>query len=272
MRNLVGVLAVVLTILLLAPGLTQADPTYNAEKKFAIDLRLGAGVYTMVDLNDYLPETEFLSYPGKDDDQINFGTQVGFGFGYRIQENFGWMFGFNFMTSGVPAIMEGKYRKNAFYPQAMGAESWVEQTVSGSELYILPTWYFGWGENKELSLSAGPAIYRASLDRTISIVRTAGSNANPSGSFTEAKGTALGWMLVGGLEIPMKKSTDLLIQVGGRIAKVDEIAYKDQNDVENTVWMNTSSNATMAVDFSGAFLTVGIRTYFASSEDWRNLR
>ncbi len=272
MRNLVGVLAVAITVLLLAPGLTQADQKFESEKKFSIDLRLGAGYYAMQDVNDYLPETEFLSYPGKTDDNINLGSQLGFGFGYRIIDNFGWMFGFNFLSAGVPVAMEGKYKKNAFYPQALGAESWVEQTVSGSELYILPTWYWDWGKSKELCLSLGPAFYRASLDRTISIVRTAGSNANPSGSFTKAKGTSLGWMLVGGLEIPMMKSTDLFIQVGGRIAKVGEIAYKDQNDVETTVWMNTSSNATMAVDFSGGFLTVGIRTYFAPSEEWRSLK
>jgi len=265
MRNLVGVLAFVITLLLLTPSFTLAEQA-NDLKKFSVELKFGGGYYAMQDVNDYLPETEFLNYPGSDEDDILVEGQFGFGFAYRNMHNFGWVFGYNFLSTGIMP----DYRRNAFYPQAQGAESWVEQKVSGSEFYIMPTWYWGWG-NKEISFSAGPAVYSATLDRTISIVRNAGSGANSAGSFNDATGKSLGLLVNVGLEFPTWKSTNFFVNGGFRLANVGELIYKDASDIDQTVWMNTNSNSKFSVDFTGAFLGVGLRWYYAPSTEWRNL-
>lgn len=271
MRNLVGVLAIVLIILLIAPGTTQAGKNVDL-KRYAIELQLGGSFYAMQDVNDYIPDPGFANplTQGTDEKSINIGTQLGVGFSLRAEEHFGYEFGYNLMATGIPPVLTQEYRMNAYFPEGLGAESWVEQRVSGWELYITPTWYWDWG-TKEIGFSIGPAIYRANLDRSISIVRSA-SGSNPAGSFDDASGTALGFYGSLGLELPISEKYYLNIKLGGRYGNVPELTYEDNQGVEQKVWMNSASNSTLAVDFSGVFLKFSVKSYFFPSAAWRTVK
>ncbi len=266
MRNTVGALAVVLAAVLILPGFTLADEGMNL-KKYGIEFQLGGSYMTMDDVNDFIPEPGFITYYGGDKKQIHFGTQFGIGFVYRHMKDFGWMFGYNRFMAGVPSVWGDKYRRNAYFQP--GLESWTEQTITGSELYIQATWFWPWKE-REIMFAAGPAVYSASLDRTISIIRSVGSGANPAGSFSDASGIAVGLLVTGGVEFPMKGNYYLTVQGGFRLANVGTLTYDDNQDVEQTVYKNTASNATFGVDFSGAFVKFTVRTFFKPSSKWRS--
>ena len=60
MRNLVGVLAIVLTLLLITAGSTQAGENLNT-KKYGIEFKLGGGFYAMQDVNDFIPHPDFIN-------------------------------------------------------------------------------------------------------------------------------------------------------------------------------------------------------------------
>jgi len=269
MRNKVGALVTVIAILILTPGLILADQG-DHPKKYGIELQLGGGVYSMGDINDYIPEPGFIDprYVGSDEDDIFFGTQFGLGITYRQMDKFGWSFGYNKLTAGIPVVFEQKYRRNAYYQGT--SESWVEQTISGSELYFMPTWFWPWKKNREIIFSVGPAVYSATLDRSVSIIRSEGSAANPAGSFADAKGMSLGLSIIGGVEFPLNKDFWLTVQVGGRFANVGKLIYEDDQDVEHTIYKNSASNSTLGVDFTGVFLKCSIRTYFKPSSEWRS--
>lgn len=269
MRNLVGVLAIFLSLLFIVTSPAQAGKNFDA-KKYGIELQIGGSYLAMQDVNDFIPDAGFVNpaYMGTANDKIEIGTQLGIGFTYRQMHDFGWSFGYNWLMAGIPGIFDQIHRVNAYYPSGGGAESWSEQTVSGGELYIAPFWLWRWG-NKDINLTIGPAIYRASLDRSISITRSVGS-PNPAGSFEEASGTSLGFFGSVGLDIPIKNNYFLSIQAGGRLAKVTELTYKDNQGVEQTVWQNSSGNATFGVDFTGVFLKLGVKTYFLPDSDWRS--
>jgi len=267
MRNLAGALAAALALFILLSGPATAGDAYLA-KKYGIDVQLGGGYYAMEDINNFIPDAAFIDprFKGADKDDINFGSQFGVGFSYRHMKNFGWTFGLNYLAAGIPAAMEQKYRRNCFIT---ADESWTEQTINGREIYILPTWYWPWKRN-ELMLGIGPAFYRASLDRVISIVRSSGSGANPAGSFDDAHGTSLGLLINGGVEIPVEKNLYLMVLGGIRMAKVGTLTYTDNTDIEQKVMKNTASNATLAADFSGFFVKVALRSYFIAGSDWRS--
>jgi hypothetical protein len=165
MRNTVGMLAILLVVVLTIPAISTAEVDLN--RKYGVELQLGGGFYAMEDVNDFIP-ADFLGYKP---DKINIGTQFGVGLIYRHMENFGWQIGYNALTAGVPIAFEHKYEVRAYLPGA-SMESWAEQTVSGYEIYFLATWYKP-TDAGELMFGIGPAIYNASLDRSIDIVRDA---------------------------------------------------------------------------------------------------
>lgn len=272
MRSLVGVLAIGLTFLLLIPGngLTQGK---DYEKRYGIELQLGGGYYAMEDVNAYNPHNSFTNNL-RDDKNIHFGSQFGMGISFRGTEEFGWLFGYNLLKAGFPIAYTEKYRQSAFVGSAIN-ESWAEQTVSGGEFYMLPTWYWGLGE-MEMFFSAGPAIYWANLDRSISLV-TSSSNgvdapAIASGSFDDASGKALGLIVSTGIEFGISELYFLNIRAGGRFANASEVAWEDAAGDDNVVVKNTGVNSTLGVDFSGGFINIGIRTYFKPSSEWRSPR
>jgi len=221
----------------------------------------------MNDVNDALPNEFNIPNVGSPD-KINIGEQVGLGISYRNLENFGWQFGFNKMAF----IGIQKYRIETIIP-GTPTPSWSEQTVSGSEFYALATWYSQM-DSFELLFSVGPAIYWASLDRSVDIINDASGGSHiTTGSFSNADGKSIGVIGSIGFSIPVGSKTDFIIQLGGRYAKVHQLEYENPSTAQNEiVYRNSSTGSKMTVDFSGAFLKLSIRSYFKPSSDWRNPR
>gem|GEM_PF-1151757 len=274
MRNFFGALASTALILCMISGTLQAGE-FMHPKKYGFELTLGGGYYLMSDVNDFIPDAAFIDGTLNDDDKINIGNQLGIGFIYRNMENFGWVFGYNRLNAGIPVAITGTYRisTNFFDANAqryVAEESWVEQTLTGSELYVMPTWYGVW-KDFDVSLSMGPAVYRAMMDRSVSITRSIGGNGpNSTGSFSDGDGTALGFLISFGLEIPIFDTYFVNIQAGGRLANIGELSYEDNQNIDRTVI--NAANAPMEVDFTGGYLKASIRTYFKPTSNWRSPR
>ena len=272
MHNLFGALASALLILCLTSGILLAGEDAHP-KKYGVEITLGGGYYLMEDVNDFVPLPAFLDprFIGGDDDKINIGNQWGIGFSYRSLDNFGWVFGYNRINSGL-IVIPGKFRINAnFIDPSTGAlldESWVEQSLFGREYYVLPTWYWNW-KNQDISLSVGPAVYRVIMDRSV-LIYSSGTNPISTGSFAEADGTALGMMMSFGIEFPISEQFFLNVQAGGRYAYIGKLTYEDKQGIEQTVWLGPGSSSTMAVDFTGGFIKASIRTYFKPDASWRS--
>jgi len=283
MRNLVGVLAIILIILLLAPGFTIAKDKIDV-KKYGIKIPLNMGYYMPTDVNDYRPPEFAAQFAIQD--EIGLGFEGGIGFSYRLDpsaeyeyfpflfpftffgtpDNFGWEFGYNTMRPAIPS----RYRASAFLPAGGGLESWAEQTVTGGEFYALPTWYWGWDES-EFSLSLGPAIYFATLDRSVAIYNTVDGNANPAGSFPEpATGKALGFVSSFGFEMPVSESYFLGFNAGFRFAEIQELYY--QTDSVDPLTGLKIEEKTIGVDLTGFYFGITLKSYFQPSSDWRSPR
>jgi hypothetical protein len=258
MRKLVGALVVVATLLWSLPSVGLAA---ELPHKYGLELQLGGGMHLLTDVNDYLPAANFAGITPAE--ELMVGAQFGIGMLYRQEPAFGWQFGYNRFAN----LIDQKFRiTNApTFP-----ESWAEQTLSGGELYGLATWYWPWND-MELSFGIGPAIYSATMDRSVDIAQDGGSHIT-SGSFSDATGKAFGGLGTFGLEIPLKEMVGLNIQVGGRFAKIGKIAYEDPNNAGNDipVYLNSASGAYLPVDFTGGFVKISLRGYFHPASDWRS--
>ncbi len=258
MGKLVGAIIIAAALQWSLPSVSAAA---ELSHKYGLELQLGGGMHLLTDINDYLPAANFAGIPPAE--KMLVGTQFGVGMLYRQEPGFGWQFGYNrFMN-----VVDQKFRiTNApSFP-----ESWAEQTLTGGEIYGLATWYFPWGGN-ELSFGAGPAIYTATMDRSIDIAQDGGSHIT-SGSFSDATGKSFGALAAVGLELPLKEMVGLGIQVGGRFAKVGKIAYEDPNSAGNdiAVSLNAASGSFLPVDYTGVFVKLSLRGYFRPKSDWRN--
>jgi hypothetical protein len=226
--------------------------------KYGVELQLGGGFHALTDVNDYVPANQLAAYTPAE--ELMIGAQFGFGLLYRQEAMFGWQFGYNRFMS----LVDSKFRiaDNAL------PTSWAEQTLSGSELYAMATWFWPW-DNLELSLGVGPAIYTASLDRSVDVF-TSGSHIT-SASFSDANGKSFGLVGALGLELPLKETLGLNVQLGGRWGKVERLNYKDPNnpDQEQPVYLSSASGSYLPVDYSGAFVKVGLRAYFQPASGWR---
>ena len=81
----------------------------------------------------------------------------------------------------------------------------------------------------------------------------------------------MGLLIVIGAEFPFGVNTGIGLQVGARIARVAKLTYEDRDDptLKTVVPLNSYSNATLPVDFSGGFARLTIRTYFQPTSGWR---
>jgi len=263
MHKTVGMLAVVLAIIIALPNVSSAQ---DHPRKYGLEFQLGGGYYLMEDVNNFLPSDFF----GYEPDKINIGSQFGFGIIYRHKDNFGWNIGYNKLATGVPVALEEKYEVRTYLPGA-AYESWVEQTVSGGEFYLMATWYGHLG-GLETMFGIGPSFYGATLDRSIDIVRDATGSHLTGGSFFDATGNCLGMIASLGLEFPIGENSGLSIQFGGRIADIGELKYDDPNaqSGELVVYKNASTGSPMGVDFTGGFAKLTLRTYFKPTDNWRS--
>lgn len=258
MRKTVGALVVVVSLLWALPVASLA--AVDLPHKYGLELQLGGGYLNLADVNDYLPAQSFNGL--KPAQKINIGAQFGFGLLYRQMMDFGWQIGYNHFIS----VVDSKFRIS---DGRIGAESWAEQTLSGGELYALATWYWPW-KQKEIFFGIGPALYSASMDRSVDLVSSDGGSHITSASFADASGRSFGLLTAVGIELPLKQDLGLAIQLGGRLGKVSKLTYTDSSDREITVPLNSSSNASFPVDFSGVFVKINLRGYFQPASDWRN--
>ncbi|MBM3329602.1 MAG: hypothetical protein FJY67_09070 [Calditrichaeota bacterium] len=249
MVRTVGALCLAALIALLPAVAPAAHP-----HKYGVEFQVGGGWHAMGDVNDFVPSPQFSNI---EPDKIGIGALAGVGILYRGMDDFGWQFGYNRL------FMVSKYRISAYLSPV---ESWAEQTVSGGEIYAQATWFmptdFG-----EFSFGVGPAFYSATLDRTIDIVQD-GQTHLTAGTFANAEGKGFGLAGSLGIEIPLKDMMGLGIIFGGRLATVEKLIYTDASDTERTVFVG-SSNQTLAVDYSGAFMKITLRSYFKPGSGWR---
>jgi len=241
-------------------------------KKYGVDIMIGGSYYNMTDINNFLADQDFIA---TDPEKINIGTQIGIALLYRSDPGFGWQIGHSRLFAGVPGIAEQKFKHEAILT-SKGASlvSTAEQRVSGGESYILGTFYTNTGP-VELSLGIGPSIYSATLERTVVLYQSAGLNAPASPSaFTDATGWSMGFIAKVGIELDFSEQTGLAFEVGGRYAKVAKLSWEDPNNQDNVtiVRMNSYSNATLPVDFSGMFAKLTLRKYFEPASGWHQTR
>jgi hypothetical protein len=266
MRNLVGVLAAALAILIALPTPSTCGENF---KKFGLELQLGGGYSLLKDVNDYAP-SDLAAY--SPEQEVNIGAQYGIGVLYRHMKNFGWQFAYNKFT----------YVQNFRISAMLSAqESWAEQSIDGGELYALATWYKSLSADDvlsgELFFGVGPGLYYATVDRSINIIK--GTSAPlTDGSFSGAHGKSLGLLGVVGFEMMFGEKTALAFQFGARRAVVGKLEYKDQLGRDLVVWEDPNlytadpqgDLAKMTVDYTGAFIKVALRQYFEPASNWRS--
>lgn len=275
MRKSVWALLTVVTLgLLIVPSVSNAEASSH---KYAVELQLGGGSTAMTDVNDYLPSAAFSGITPAS--KLDVGMAFGVGLLYRCDLDampnwlpgnpyFGYQFGYNRFVS----LADSKYRiSDGGLP-----ESWAEQTISGTEISAQAAWYWPIYKRLEVSLSMGPALYLANMDRQLNIVNSSGS-IGKEGSFSNANGKALGFVGGAGLEIPFADDLSVAVVLGGRYAKISKLTYdsglKDANGntIYNSVWLDEPSQRALPVDYSGVFLKFTLRGYFGPSGDWRSL-
>ena len=142
MRNLVGVLAATLAILIALPSPSTCE---EINKKFGVELQLGGGYSILGDVNNYTPSQLSTYNPDK---EINVGAQYGLGIMYRPIENFGWQFGYNRFAD--PVLAYG-------FDVASGPETWQDYIVSATQVPPVtlpnPDTYWYWEKLPTTSLA-----------------------------------------------------------------------------------------------------------------------
>lgn len=268
MRKTIGALAVAATLLWVLASAGRAAETFP--RQYGVELLGGGSYFLLTDVNDYLPSADPLyKLAGRTPEQkLNLGAQYGLGLLYRMMPQFGWQLGYErFVT-----VADSKFR---ITNGLAAGQSWAEQTLSGSEIYAMATWYWPWDAN-ELSFGAGPAIYTAVLDRSVDLNQGGGSHIT-AGSFDHATGRSFGWIAAAGFEMSLRQNIGLSFQVGGRLGEVDRVTYRLRNPdppptylKDNIVYLNSATGKTLPVDFTGAFFKVGLHSYFQPAGDWRS--
>lgn len=252
MRYIAGLLAATLILSLALPGSLLADNPNP--KKYGIEFQFGGGYNLMQDLNDYVPNTANASFAGyTPTNEVNLDAQFGMALVYRHMEDFGWQFGYNRFL----------FANNFRIENSQG--SWAEQSVVGSELSILATWFKPLDAG-ELFLGVGPGFYFATMDRSVSIYQSGSSIPTSEGTFEDAKGQAMGLIGLVGFEMMLKSNLGLTFQLGGRSAVIGQMKYIDENGNEQIVYQGGTK---LPVDFTGGFGKITLRAYFAPSSDWR---
>jgi len=269
MLKTVRALAIVIAVFLALPLAGYAADDYA--KKYGVELTLGGSYYNLADVNDFVADQDFAAV---DPDKIHMGTQIGVSLLYRPKAHFGWQVGYSKLFAGVPGSEQKFSHEAILTSKGASRVSTAEQRVSGSETFAIAMLYTYTGP-VELSVGAGPALYSATLDRTVVLYQSAGINApaNPSG-FSDASGWSLGLIAKAGLELDLTPYTGLALEVGGRLAKVAKVKYTfpDTPDTEKIVMMNSYSNSSLPVDLSGGFARLTLRKYFNPASGWRDPR
>ena len=172
------------------------------------------------------------------------GSSLGLNVSYKTFENFRWTFGY---------MKLGEDRTYASLPNNAS----VEQTVTGSELFITASYIIPLTDVMNLDLTAGPTVVSGRIDRTA----TTGSN------FSDATGRTMGAKACASLEFFVQEEMALSFTLGYRYGKVNRMTYEDRNEEEQVIYWG-NSNRHLTVDFSGLYAHLGFRYYFKPATNW----
>jgi hypothetical protein len=224
----------VIAMIFCVAALTIQSSVVLAEKipnKRGLEFRAGFSHYFMDDPNDLVE-----SYPANYSVTTTFGApMLGVSLLYKTHHNFGWNLGYNYIMNSTP--------------KAEGPET-VELTIRGHELFVMGCYYM---PISDLTASFGLGLNGVMgwIDRDQSTL---------GGSFRDATGRSLGFLANIALEYPLKEHLGLKLGAGYRSALIDQVAYRDTNDREHTVYYD---NRPMELNFSGFFGQLGLCVYFS---------
>jgi hypothetical protein len=216
------------------------------DNRYGIQLQGGMAMYAMSDVNDY----RATGAPTENEEDAEMGVAWGVSLLYRDSEHVRWEIGFSAL---------GEDRTYTTW-QAGAVTSEVEQTVSGSEFFVIPTWMFSPDGAFLVSVGMGPTVISGSLDRSV----TQGT------SFFDATGRALGGRAQIALQWRFAEDWALNLLGGYRLAKVGRLINEDRDGNENTIYWGFNDRE-MSVDFSGAWVELGLRLYFKPATKWHKI-
>ncbi len=229
-------------LLSLAMVVSAADLNH----KYGVELRGGYGTIAMKDVNN---QTDSLWGRGVTSATKLSGTpSFGVSILYRTDPRFLWEFGYNALPGG-----EWKAKQ-----AGTGKESSLK--ISGSELFILPTYLLIANDNFTLGIGAGPDFAFVNANRSGDMV---------SMNFSNASGRTVGGMVKLNAELAMGKNNALSLSAGYRNHYVDRIHTEDDAGTRTYVGISTDATAqNLPIDMSGAFFQVGWRFYYSPS-NWK---
>ncbi|MBS1260957.1 MAG: hypothetical protein MAG453_00274 [Calditrichaeota bacterium] len=219
--------------------------------RFGIQLTGGGSMFALDDINNYFQTTDYVG-------QVEADPGVGGGFAllYRSSEHFRWQIGYSWLgETTAKAIDTSDDESNGEI---------VQQTVSGSEIYLAGNYLFPLIEDFAIvSAGAGVSIVSASFD----------SNDK---DIYGASGRELGGRVQLGAELKLTDMFSLSVLGGYRAANVPELQYEDLTDLDEDgnpikkplIW---TGNRKLGVDFSGPFVEGGLRLYFKPATEWFEL-
>jgi hypothetical protein len=231
-------LAVIAVTLCVAALLSQTPSAVAKDipNQYGLEFRAGFSHYFMDDPNDFVD-----AYPTNYNITTTMGApMLGISLLYKTHHNFGWNLGYNY-------IMKSSTK-------AEGPES-VEFKIRGHELLVMGAFYWEVMSNLTLITGLGLDGFFGWLDRE----DEAGTG------FNDATGRSLGFLANLGVEYPLKEKLGLKLGAGYRSAMVDNVAYRDSQDREHTVYYG---NRPMELDFSGFYGQLGVCIYFDPATDW----
>ena len=248
-----GLLAGIILGVFVLAGFAQARESVfsreepKIERRYGIQLTGGFSTYAMNDLNDFRAGVDHINAGNSEEAQS--GGAWGIAAVYRSHKNFRWTIGYSNL---------GEDQTYSTWINSVDGQTGInQQSVSGSEFYVMGSYMIRFGEALHLHLGAGPMIISGSLDRY----------STAANSVYAAKGRALGLRAAGGLEFLFSRNIGLHVAAGYRMANVSEVRYEDTDKNEEVLY-NGSSNRTMELDFSGIFLEGGLRLYFDPDTGW----
>jgi len=215
------------------------------DHQYGIQIVGGGGTYVMDDVNAYRAS----DYQTGNANDASTGISWGVALLYRSHEHFRW-------TIGYSALGQDKADATWNDPTT-GDQGINEMTVSGNEWYLMPSYLITFSDALNVSLGAGPAIYSGKLDR----------RSTSATSVYDAHGRAVGIRAAVGAELVLSRTLGIHFLGGYRAAKVGTLVYKDQDEVEQTLYWG-NSNRTLSLDFSGVFVEAGVRLYFDPATGW----
>lgn len=240
-------LALVSIIILTSVSASLAGDIYHQR---AVELRGGISYY--LDIGDPIDWPKTLI--GSDvTDEILISPEFGLSMIYRSHSNFVWNIGYNYL-----------FNSSTFY-KVEGNE--YEETVSASELFVMAGFILNPEGEINLSLTAGPTLLMAFLDRI-----SPPSTGSTLKEFYGASGRNVGVLAMANLEYLINQ--DLALKVGGgfRGASISNLGFEDSNKTHHDVmWTEpwgTPTSSAYTIDFTGLFFEAGLRIYFTPKKQW----